>query len=203
MDAVEVVAPDDVEVDGDEMVLGRRVAGIQEVSDRELLRAVARARQPAGVARRRWPVPVEDVARVLRRRLVAPDGHGVDPGVHLQAGRVRRGDDVGQGIERRIVVRVVERRFEAARVEGVAAAPHLHDERVDVNAPRVGHELRGFLRRADAGVEGVDPERAEFRRRWSLGRRRERGQEGHKQGEQEPHAGDYLPRARPEGPASS
>ena len=79
-----------VEKEGDVEYGGGRMARVEEVADREPGVTGRRCGEPVLVSGSAGTVPVEDVALVFRRRLVAPHGHRVDPRVHLEAGGVRR-----------------------------------------------------------------------------------------------------------------
>ena len=147
-----------------EILSRRRMPGVEKVAHRELLVAIRRGGQPVVLASRSDAVAIEDVARVLRRGLVAPDRHRVDPRVHLQAGAVADLDDVGEGVECRIVGRIVQRWLDALRIERVTAAPHLDDQGVDVGAPGGGDQVVSFARRADPFVKRIYPEGAQLGR---------------------------------------
>jgi hypothetical protein len=72
--------------------------------------------------------------------------------------------DVGKRVERGIVAGIIERRLDALRVEGIAAATNLDEECIDVGARGSSDEVVGFAWRTDPFVECVNPERADFGR---------------------------------------
>jgi hypothetical protein len=58
--------------------------------------------------------------------------------------------------------RIVERRLHTPRVQRVAAAAHLHEERIEIHRLRGGDGFVSFLRAPDTRMEGVDPQRADL-----------------------------------------
>ena len=189
MNPVHGVIADDVQVNAGKIFGRGRVARVEKVANRKLLIAVRRRGEPVLVANGGDAVAIEHMARVFRWRLVAPHWHGVDPGVHLEARPVRNLHDVGEGVEGRIVGRIVQRWLDPLRIERVTAAPHLDDQGVDVGAPCRRDQVVGFTRGTDPFVKCVHPQGAKFRR---VGRHRrlrgadESGCEKEREGEGEP-----------------
>ena len=87
---------------------------------------------------------IEHVARVLWRRLIAPDRHGVHPGMDFETGPMRSIDDVSERVEGWVEGRIVERRLDSLRVERITAATNLDHQRVQVCPTRRDDEFVGL-----------------------------------------------------------
>ena len=147
---------------------------------------------------------VERVRRIRGDGGALPDAGRDEPGVDLDALRVRRVDERLQRVERRRRD-PGDRRAREARVvaEAVAAPDDLGHDRVHVGVLHVGHELVDLGLGVDAVAEGVDPERAQLAadrrggegaavghgRRATSGRRAGQGdkQDSHRPSEPHPH----------------
>ena len=120
----------------------------------------ARIQVGAGLAVGGAVPPIAAVTRVHAARLTREKG--VHPGVHLDPWHrcVREPDDIGQWVEVARAGDVFRARLVGAVEVRVACFADLHDQRVQVGSPRIGHELFDLGRRLDSIVEGIDPDRA-------------------------------------------
>src|SRR5919106_2830895 len=98
-------------------------------------------------------MPVEDVLRIERRDGAVPDRRGDDPGVDLDAFRVRLGDEGVERIERQSYDVRLRPRHHRAIAEAVAAATDLHNEGVEVRGFRLRDELCDLRVAKDAFAE--------------------------------------------------
>ena len=159
-----MVLPDDVHVQVGDVLGGRGMTGVEEIPDRKPLLAGRRCRQPVAVSRNRRPVLIEHVPRIFGWGLVSPNRHRVDPGVDSKARAMGALGHIRQRIERRIVRRVVQRRFGSLCIQRITSSPYLDEQGVQIRSQGGLDELIGLERRSDAGMERIDPQCAQFRR---------------------------------------
>ena len=124
---------------------------------------------------------IEDMASLGGRRNAAPNDLGGDPAMHLDARRAGVGlvDDVLQRVEaggNGGGLGVVA--GNAGSVEGVAPAPHLHHDGIEVVGAAIGNELGDLAGVQEAGTPGVHPDAAELA---ALPARRKRGKQNQRQ----------------------
>lgn len=157
MEPVDVVALEEVHGDVEGVLLDGWVAWVEGVVGAVPLDAVVALGEPVGVG----AVGVGGLGR--ERRLGVPDIEGDDPCVDLERFRAGAGfgDEVGERVEGG-GGNVGGAGFEAVAVVGVAAFSDLDEEGVAVGGAGVGDELGDLGGGFEAGVEGVDPEAAEF-----------------------------------------
>lgn len=156
--AVEVVAADQVEGDLEGVLLDAGMAGVEGVVRSVPGRPGGAAGQPVRV------LPVRMIRLGRRGVPLVPDVERDDPGVDVEAaagGRiVGEFEQPPERIEPRRDIGGL--RFEPAFVIGIPAFPDLDEQGVEPAAPRVGHELADFRLVAHGRVESVHPESAEL-----------------------------------------
>ncbi len=150
VDAVHVILRDHVQGHPADVVLHARDARIQAVVRLGEHLAGAILHRPL-----RMPAPGMPWGR--RRPLLAPDAVGLQPGVHLHAGCMRLGDQVGQRVERWPAGDVRRAGLVCRVVVRVAALAHLRDDYVIVRGLESVHQLRHLRRAENALVPGIHP----------------------------------------------
>ena len=187
VDAVDVVVANDARRCVHDPGRGVGMAGVDQPVVVHLLQAVRARHHPVVPPDGRRPVQVEDMGRLAWRRRAVPHRGGDDPGVHLDAAGVRRGDERVQRVEGRRRDVDLRPRDRCPQAEAVAAPHHLGDDGVEVRGAGRGDERVDLGLIADALAERVGPERAELpadRRRGARAElRRKRGEDAREERE--------------------
>jgi hypothetical protein len=112
---------------------------------------------------------IENMSGIFRCRKLAPDGHGINPGMNLKTLAVCGFENGGKTVELTVVSRILHRRFKRLGVQSVTSTPNLYEKGIDIGAFGIGNQLRHFLDGTNTCMKSVHPESPYF----SYGRTRQ------------------------------